>query len=369
MQKRIYSLLIFGLFSLGAPAQKLAEWTFENIGSAIPSIPISASFRSPDLAGAEGGMSGGNNSGSPTVCSGANAWSTNFWPTASKYSPDAYLYFYIEAKKDLFIDEFSFSCGASSGSSARQYTITYSLGGDDPVEVGGGSMSTGSCGGGGADLGVMVPKGSTLSIRIHPYGQALAAQAATIRIDNVRIGGAEFLPITLASFSAERRGEQGVQLRWRALSAQNVDHVAVERSEDGQRFYEIARIGNVRQTNETQDFVFWDEKPFAPCHYYRLNTVDTDGSTQRSKTLAACDKNPLDQPSPRLYPNPTSERCRIEWPDPFAAGEWQLFDWQGRSIGRVEHGEEVDLSALQGGCYLLRWRQGKRAGALRLVKL
>jgi hypothetical protein len=372
MKKLIYVVLFLqGQFSL--QAQKLAEWSFENISTAIPSLPIAPSFLSPDVASGQGGMSGGNNIGSPTVCSGANAWSTNFWPTASQYSSGAYVYFMIEAKKDLQLFDFSFSCGASSGSSAKNFAITYTLDGET-VQAGGGSASVGSCGGGGADLDVVIPKGSSFTIRIHPYGQDKAAQAATLRFDNVRFSGALFLPITLARFEGQRVLGQGVRLFWQTGSSHNNDYIAIEKSTNAQDFEEIGRIEQVPDGDEKREFTFWDHQANTAAQYYRLRTVDQDGSQKFSKIIVLPAENPNAQAQPYLYPNPVIDQCSIRWLQTGLQTQWHLANSIGQKMPCTEISSDeertvLDLSRVPAGSYYLHWQQGQQRGTMRVQKI
>ncbi len=372
MKTLIYTTILW-LCQLNAPAQKLAEWTFENISSAIPSLPIAPSFLSPDVASGQGGMSGGNNIGSPTVCSGANAWSTNFWPTTTQYSNSAYVYFIIEAKKDLHLFDFSFSCGASSGSSAKNFAITYTLDGET-VQAGGGSASVGSCGGGGADLDVVIPKGSSFTIRIHPYGQDKAAQAATLRFDNVRFSGVQFLPISLARFEGQRVSGLGVRLFWQTGSSYNNDFIAIEKSTNAQDFEEIGRIEQVPDGDEKREFTFWDHQASASAQYYRLRIVDLDGTQKLSKIIVLPAENPNVQAQPFLYPNPVIDQCSIRWPLAGLQAQWHLLNSLGQNmpcteISKDEDKTVLDLSQVPAGNYYLHWQQGRQRGTMRIQKI
>jgi len=288
--KKIFTLFFLVVLCPGINAQSIATWTFENIYSAVPSLPIEASSHSFKVSYASASLSGGNNNGSPDICSGAESWSTNFWPTSSSRSTGSYMEFEATARDgyDLVVSEFSFRANISSASGARQFQVYCSTDGFRYSNhyLGSGTNSTRSlCKSFSYNLNTQTPSGGAIAFRIYPYEQDPAAQAATMRVDNVTIHGAALLPITLLNWTGEAR-EGGIWLSWATAGEQNHAYFAIERRTDPSGFEEIERLPGRGDTQEEQTYSFFDAFPAAGLNYYRLKQVDRDGSHTFSKTIA-----------------------------------------------------------------------------------
>jgi hypothetical protein len=118
-------------------------------------------------------------------------------------------------------------------------------------------------------------------------------------------GGANPLPIELASFEARRNGSR-VDLLWETASELNNDYFEVERSQDGTTFTAFARVeGQGTKAGETA-YTLTDEKPFSGRSYYRLKQVDFDQSVHYSKVVSV-ELNSSGQQTFMVYPNPATE--------------------------------------------------------------
>jgi hypothetical protein len=62
--------------------------------------------------------------------------------------------------------------------------------------------------------------------------------------------------------------------------------MAVERSQDGQKFFEIGKVKGAGTTLEAQVYSFVDAAPKAGVNYYRLRQVDFDGAMEYHKIVA-----------------------------------------------------------------------------------
>lgn len=351
------SMLLCLLF-LHAPARaQVAEWTFENISSAVPSLPIAASSKIPQVR-ASADLSGGNNNGSPDVCSGAESWSTNFWPTGSSRSAGDYLEFSVRADPGETIDisYFSFSSSASSTSSALDFDVYYSKNNfTTSTFVFSGSHSTGGCSFHGGSLATVLLPNSTIRFRIYPYGQNLAAQAATIRIDDVSIDGA-LLPVTLTEFTAEEKSGQ-VLLQWTTATEINNEYFELQRSADGLRFDPIGWINGRGNSLELQTYQFVDPAPLKSDNYYRLRQVDFDGKATLHPVIQV-QLEPDEGAALRIWPTVAHNRIRLRFgptDNPrtvgvFALNGTHIHTWQ-LAADLVEY--ELDVSGLPPGWYLV----------------
>jgi hypothetical protein len=84
------------------------------------------------------------------------------------------------------------------------------------------------------------------------------------------------IPLKLLSFTAERRSGSN-HLKWITENEYNVDRFEVQRSYDGVIY---SAIGNVaaRNTSSLQNYLFEDRSSFTGLAYYRIKSIDIDGT-------------------------------------------------------------------------------------------
>ena len=351
--------LVFAFALLGNMAlyAQLASWSFENLTSAVPKLPIAASYIANEVASGNASLSGGNNIGSPSVCSG-RTWATNFWPTANSASLKAYMSFTITAKpkQELHVSGFYFSTGISSSSGPEYYDI-YVWENGVPTSIGGGINGAGGCGGAGVTYAANVPKGGSITFSIHPYGQNPAAMAATMRVDDIEIDGSAILPIELLDFSAKKMADQTIYINWQTASELNNDFVAIERSTELPYFSEIGRIVGEGNSNEVKNYSFVDQLPRPGTNYYRLRQVDVDGSEHFSSVIAVEGSTALIDYL-IAYPSPTLDRLYLRRTLATKAEKSTLYiyDGQGRlvkmeTLPSQQEIWEIDVASLSPGVY------------------
>jgi hypothetical protein len=119
------------------------------------------------------------------------------------------------------------------------------------------------------------------------------------------------LPVELIEFDGYR--EEGVnKLYWTTLTETNNDFFILERSEDAENFYEIAKIKGAGNSNTVLNYVFYDRNIISDVEYYRLKQTDFDGSYYYSHTIAISNKNTESFKIKNIYPNPTTEDFYID---------------------------------------------------------
>jgi uncharacterized repeat protein (TIGR01451 family) len=164
------------------------------------------------------------------------------------------------------------------------------------------------------------------------------------------------LPVTLVSFNAALTGPV-VNVTWKTSIEEDVKHFEVLRSTNGVDF---TTIGTVQpgQTN----YLFVDKDPLKGYNYYRLKSVDMDGSASYSTIVLVNVKNGADIIS-SLYPNPATGNATLKLQGTVDGNVLvQVLDQQGRLVTTrqfgVQHTGEfktpLDLGNLSKGSYVLR---------------
>ncbi|MCB9080947.1 MAG: T9SS type A sorting domain-containing protein [Lewinellaceae bacterium] len=366
--------LLVLLFSYSnASAQLLAQWSFENIATAVPSLPIAASSYHSQVSGAYASLSGGNNTGSPAVCSGNESWATNFWPSASSRDPGEFLEFSITAQPGytFTVTAISFSAGISSSNGASAFDVYVDVGNGEEFAFSG-STSIG-CGGQAGSFVATTSVGGTITVRIYPYLQNPGALAATFRLDDVTIQGLAALPVTLVDFRGRRQPDGTINLIWKTDQERNNAYFAVERASAQNPFTEIGRVRGVGTSYLPQTYFFTDQAPHSGINYYRLRQVDTDGKAIRHPAISV---DAGSEPTPRIYPLPTQENITIYWPATEVSTQrsWRLVHTSGAVIqsGTMPPqtpSSEIPLADLPAGIYFLQLISRDQRFMERILKL
>ncbi|WP_216823617.1 DUF7619 domain-containing protein [Niastella vici] len=164
------------------------------------------------------------------------------------------------------------------------------------------------------------------------------------------------LPVTLLSFQAALDGAV-VNVSWTTSQEDKLKRYEVQRSTNG---IDFTTIGTV-QPGKTA-YLFKDKQPVAGYNYYRLRSVDIDGSQSFSTMVLVNVKNGADIIS-SLYPNPATGHATLKLQGSVDGNVLvQVLDQQGRLITTrqfgVQHTNEfkmpLDLGSLSKGSYVLR---------------
>lgn len=110
------------------------------------------------------------------------------------------------------------------------------------------------------------------------------------------------LPVVLLFFKGESF-DAGVSLIWETASELNNDFFSIERSSQGESFYEVARVKGNGTTNLPNKYLFNDFNPVIGRAYYRLKQVDFDGSSTYSNVISVEYQEP-EIPLLKVFPNP-----------------------------------------------------------------
>jgi hypothetical protein len=180
------------------------------------------------------------------------------------------------------------------------------------------------------------------------------------------VGKNTTLPVTLISFSA-KAVNQTAALVWQTTSEVNLDKYTVQSSTDGVTF---SSLGSVKANNKagTFNYSFIDKAPAFGANYYRLLSIDLDGTTAISKLEAV---NFGSVATLTVYPNPTTNEVNISG---LVKGDLvTLSDLVGRTlqskIFQTENVLNMNLSNANAGVYFISvTRGGKITSTNKIVK-
>ena len=185
--------------------------------------------------------------------------------------------------------------------------------------------------------------------------------------------GAYPLPVELISFAAKAVRNVDGQLNWRTASERNNDHWNIERSLNGRDFVKFAEVAGQGTKPAPTDYALTDANAakLGATVYYRLQQVDTDGTTAYSPVQSVTFSKSA-QPVIALFPNPATASTTLDLSAlPTGTYTVTLTDLAGRLVRSFTTdgglSRTLDVQELATGSYLLTVT-GQGPDALHLVK-
>ncbi len=189
----------------------------------------------------------------------------------------------------------------------------------------------------------------------------------TTATDNPKTHAA-VLPTVLTSFKTITQAD-GIILNWATASENNADKFIVERRTLTSPF---EGIKDITAKGKASKYAFTDENVTnGETYYYRLKMMDKDGSYEYSNLLSA--SFALKASSPSIYPNPAIDIVTITYPEASTNGSLYVIDSKGSVVIKSviiakSTQQNVDVSYLKTGVYLIRISAGTDRSSLKLIK-
>ncbi|CAN5537597.1 hypothetical protein BH11BAC2_BH11BAC2_03050 [soil metagenome] len=159
------------------------------------------------------------------------------------------------------------------------------------------------------------------------------------------------LPIELISFTG-KNSEDNIILMWITASELNNDYFTLERSKDGNIFESIGTMNGAGTSNETENYLFIDTKPFSGINYYRLKQTDYNGESKNSKIIAL-QNSPAEFSGLVISPNPANTSITLIYSNWNENDEVQILNALGEIIVSISNQKEIDSSVLPNGIYFV----------------
>jgi hypothetical protein len=146
------------------------------------------------------------------------------------------------------------------------------------------------------------------------------------------VSAAGSLPVKLTDWSATALAGNQVQLSWKTTRETAVDHFTLLRSTDGRSFEAVQHIKAVGNSTIVQTYSALDQYATGSTLYYKLASVDEDGSVTYSGIVAV---SPHSTTGINIYPTVvTNNSLYIESGKKISNGHIQLYDMNGRLLMR-----------------------------------
>ncbi len=163
--------------------------------------------------------------------------------------------------------------------------------------------------------------------------------------------GEPALPVELIDFKATADVEKAeVLVKWETATEINNDHFTIERRGImDTKFEEIGQVKGAGNSSKPLIYNWIDAQPIAGIAYYRLQSVDTDGTAAYSKTVSVTFNK---DKKISIYPTITEGPLTIDNGNQ-RIDNVEIFNASGQLMLRSNQ-NQLDISALTRGMYLVR---------------
>jgi hypothetical protein len=166
------------------------------------------------------------------------------------------------------------------------------------------------------------------------------------------ISCAEALPLELVSYSLEISNNE-VTINFETASERDLDYYIIESSTDGSYWQELTSIKAAGYSSENNNYSYVDNSPFNGTSYYRLKTVNTDGSVS-VLDIVACE---FYSSKYLVYPIPVNSTLFIEG-EKLDQSEFLLVNSIGENIDveitSLGYKYSLNFETIKNGIYFLK---------------
>lgn len=212
---------------------------------------------------------------------------------------------------------------------------------------------------------------NSLNTLIYVKGNAGALGNFVLTVTDLGI-----VPAEITSFTVRAEAGSNV-LEWETATEVDTKWHAIERSADGINWQEIGRVAAAGESADFLQYAFEDKTPLSQA-YYRLNTIDFDGSEGRSHIIFI-DRNATGKRLDilKVYPVPTQDIINVAFEATSTESlELSIYDLYGRllQVQKVdpqigENQVQLDMQQLPVGTYMLLLNGEAGSVTERVVKM
>jgi hypothetical protein len=111
------------------------------------------------------------------------------------------------------------------------------------------------------------------------------------------------LPVELLDLTATPV-DKSIRVNWITANEHNSSHFILQRSADGIHFTDITTLQAAGESKQIRTYTYLDKQPLKGVNYYRIQQVDKDNTSSKSKIVSAEVSGQITQKF-EVYPNPS----------------------------------------------------------------
>ena len=220
--------------------------------------------------------------------------------------------------------------------------------------------------------GVTLTAGQTLTVRLYfSCGSGSAGRYGKLKDVFFKGLSSATIPLSIIAFNAEKINEKTNRLAWTTANEINVERFDIERSLDGQNFTKIGTAKAVGNSKNQEKYTFLDENAYEGVNYYRLKTLDFDGTFAFSKVMVV-DNRASKNLVISTFPNPVVNELTLEHPNLSGEIVFTISDIQGKKWSHktsLNTGKTtIDTHVLPSGLYFIECQNKGEKRVLKFVK-
>jgi len=172
------------------------------------------------------------------------------------------------------------------------------------------------------------------------------------------------LPAELIDFKARLTSENLVELNWRTASEEHVSHFEIEHSLNS---FDWKLLSIEAATNQASNYIKYDRNPYVGLNYYRLKTVDLDGSIDYSSIVNI--RNDQGMIGVEIFPNPAADEVNVVR-EIGIQQSFEIMDSRGTVVQKGmlgDRSEKIVLKDLPSGVYSIAIKDGARWKVQKLI--
>ncbi|MEM8889503.1 MAG: T9SS type A sorting domain-containing protein [Bacteroidota bacterium] len=161
-------------------------------------------------------------------------------------------------------------------------------------------------------------------------------------------------PVELIDFEAKLIANNSALLSWQTALEINNEGFEIQHSTDGRDWQRLDFVAGMGTTDERSEYEYLHSQLQVGENYYRLKQVDYDGQFQYS----GIEEVYAPAYDLQVYPNPASQFLKIDIPESYEIGKYQMFNPAGKMVqsADLDKGllQEIPLMDLPKGNYVLK---------------
>jgi hypothetical protein len=222
---------------------------------------------------------------------------------------------------------------------------------------------------------------NTMTLKIGAESIGNGTSNAAMRYNSIWFRSFNFtttstLPVSIINWNAGYK-DGAVDLKWSTTFEKNVSHFIIERSFDGAAYSDVAMLVAAGNSDVLVNYSFTDNIPEgnAGAIYYRLRSVDLDGTAKVSDIRIVRIGKSSNLVKVAAYPNPVVSEVRVTIPQNWqgAALTYQVVTMSGQVVKSVKvqmasQTQTIGMNDVPAGVYVIKVSNGTETGVQQIMK-